>query len=131
MSSATSESDSVVRLRTLSGAEILMSDVDDGARAILVEGRHMTCSFLEPSHTPSSSSGGGGGEVRSPMPGRLLRLDAREGDRATRGERLAVLEAMKMERAVLAEIDGVIDEVCAQEGSFLAEGDVIVRIKPS
>jgi 3-methylcrotonyl-CoA carboxylase alpha subunit len=47
-----------------------------------------------------------------------------------RGERLVVLEAMKMEHALLAPRDGVIAEVMVAEGAQVTDGTVILRLEP-
>ena len=66
--------------------------------------------------------------VRSPLPGVLIELNVREGQNVRRGQKLAVLEAMKMENEILAEADGVVKEVFVQKGDSVLEGAKIVSI---
>jgi biotin carboxyl carrier protein len=53
-----------------------------------------------------------------------------EGDRVKRGERLLVVEAMKMQHEVQAGIDGVIYSISREAGGQVAAGEVILEIEP-
>jgi 3-methylcrotonyl-CoA carboxylase alpha subunit len=70
----------------------------------------------------------GGNVVKAPMPGKVLNVLAKAGAAVTRGETLAVLEAMKMEHALTAPRDGVIEAVHATAGQQVADGDVLVML---
>ena len=62
------------------------------------------------------------------MHGVLIELSAQPGDRVEAGDRLAVLEAMKMQHQLTAEVGGVVREVLAREGAQLAAGELILTI---
>jgi 3-methylcrotonyl-CoA carboxylase alpha subunit len=68
------------------------------------------------------------GTVRAPMHGRVLELMVETGVPVRKGQRVAVIEAMKMEHALTAPIDGTVSEIAAPSGSQVAEGAVILRI---
>jgi len=70
----------------------------------------------------------GGNVVKAPMPGKVLSVLAIAGNTVTRGETLAVLEAMKMEHALTAPRDGVVQAVHASAGQQVADGDVLVML---
>ena len=70
----------------------------------------------------------GGNVVKAPMPGKVLSVLATAGKAVTRGETLAVLEAMKMEHALAAPRDGVVETVHASAGQQVADGDVLVML---
>ncbi|GGH02411.1 MAG TPA: methylcrotonoyl-CoA carboxylase [Oceanicaulis sp.] len=70
----------------------------------------------------------GGDAIKAPMPGKLLSLSVKEGDTVTKGQTLAVMEAMKMEMALTAPRDGVIETVNAAEGQQVNEGDVLIAL---
>ena len=70
----------------------------------------------------------GGGRVIAPMHGLLLEVLVKPGDQVTRGQTLAVLEAMKMHYEIQAEIDGTVSEVTAVAGKQVAADDVLIEI---
>jgi 3-methylcrotonyl-CoA carboxylase alpha subunit len=70
-----------------------------------------------------------GGLVRAPMHGRVLAVLVAQGDTVTKGQRLAVLEAMKMEHALLAPRAGRISEITVAEGSQVAERATLMTIE--
>jgi geranyl-CoA carboxylase alpha subunit len=72
---------------------------------------------------------GGGGTVRAPMHGMLLELNVSVGDNVRRGERLAVLEAMKMQHEITASIDGRVVAVSAKAGTQVAADDILLEIE--
>jgi 3-methylcrotonyl-CoA carboxylase alpha subunit len=63
-----------------------------------------------------------GGIVTAPMSGRITGIFAQAGDKVVKGQRLAVMEAMKMEIALTAPRDGVIREAHATPGAQVTEG---------
>jgi propionyl-CoA carboxylase alpha chain len=65
----------------------------------------------------------------SPMPGLLVDVAVQPGQSVRAGEKLAVIEAMKMENILLATQDGVVDEVAASKGESLAVDQVILKFK--
>ncbi|MCF3592807.1 ATP-grasp domain-containing protein [Rhodobacteraceae bacterium LMO-12] len=68
------------------------------------------------------------GVVVAPMPGQVIAIDVAVGDLVTRGQRLAVLEAMKMQHLLVAECDGVVQEVTVVKDAQVAAGQVIIVI---
>ena len=70
----------------------------------------------------------GGGRVIAPMHGLLLEVLVKPGDEVSKGQTLAVLEAMKMHYEIQAEIDGTVDEVTAVAGKQVAADDVLIEI---
>ena len=57
------------------------------------------------------------GAVRSPVNGVIAAVEAKAGDHVRRGQALAMVEAMKMQYAILAPIDGVVGHVSAAKGA--------------
>ncbi len=70
----------------------------------------------------------GGEEIRTTMPGQVISLAVREGDRVRAGQTLLVLESMKMENPVSAERDCTILEISVSVGQFVGNGGVLFRI---
>jgi len=76
---------------------------------------------------PKKPAGGGGkGALKAPMPGVILEVNVKAGDKVTRGQQVAVLDAMKMHNVIGAPHDGTIAEVCVAAGQNVGHGDVIV-----
>ncbi len=67
--------------------------------------------------------------IDAPMPGIIKLLAAKPGQKVAKGDRLAVLEAMKMEHALLAARDGEIAEVLATEGAQVLAGAPLITLK--
>jgi len=65
----------------------------------------------------------------SPMPGLLVRLSVAEGEEVKAGEEVAVVEAMKMENSLRAEVDGIVAKVLAQEGDSLMVDQPILEFE--
>ena len=65
----------------------------------------------------------------SPMPGLLVRLSVNAGDEVKAGEELAVVEAMKMENSLRAEVDGVVAKVLADQGDSLTVDQPILEFE--
>jgi propionyl-CoA carboxylase alpha chain len=65
--------------------------------------------------------------VLSPMPGLLVEVAVQAGQKVLAGERVAVIEAMKMENVLFAAADGVVGKVLAQKGESLSVDQAIVE----
>ncbi len=74
------------------------------------------------------AAGPSDGSITSPMPGKVIGLFVKAGDKVSAGDRLLVLEAMKMEHRLTAPFDGEIELVNAKEGAQVAEGALLVKI---
>ncbi len=72
----------------------------------------------------------GEGILLAPMHGGVTAVHVAPGDRVRLGDVVAVLEAMKMEHTMTADVDGLVAEVCVSAGSQVATDDVLVRITP-
>ena len=68
--------------------------------------------------------------IEAPMPGLVKSLHAAPGQTVMAGDRLAVLEAMKMEHSLLAARDGVVAEVLTRAGAQVDAGTALVRLQP-
>ncbi|TAM45868.1 MAG: acetyl/propionyl-CoA carboxylase subunit alpha, partial [Burkholderiaceae bacterium] len=65
--------------------------------------------------------------VLSPMPGLLVDVTVQPGQRVQAGERVAVIEAMKMENVLFAQADGVVGKVLATKGESLTVDQPIIE----
>lgn len=69
------------------------------------------------------------GAVKSPLPGVILSLAVKVGDTVKVGQRLLVLEAMKMENNIDSDKEGRIAAVKVNQGDSVMEGDILVVIE--
>lgn len=77
-----------------------------------------------PASRPAASApaaAAGGSTVNSPLPGVVLEVKVKDGDKVTKGQVIMVLEAMKMENAIEAPCDGTVT-LKAQKGDSVLEG---------
>lgn len=79
--------------------------------------------------TAAKPASGGGVPIKSPLPGVILSIAVNEGDTVKVGQRLLVLEAMKMENNIDADRAGVIKSIVAHKGDSVLEGDVLLTIE--
>lgn len=99
-----------------------------GAVYVLRAGRQ-TLVALRDVEAAEAEHAEGDGVIRAPMHGKLLAILVQPGEAVTKGHRLAVIEAMKMEHALVAPRDGVVGDVTAEIGAQLAEGARILSIE--
>ncbi|NNU16175.1 biotin/lipoyl-binding protein [Parvularcula sp. ZS-1/3] len=77
-----------------------------------------------------SGEAGGIGAVTAVMHGLVTEVFVTEGDRVEKGQRLAILEAMKMQHEVTAPVSGAISALPAAAGKQVAGGDLLLQIEP-
>jgi acetyl-CoA/propionyl-CoA carboxylase biotin carboxyl carrier protein len=75
-----------------------------------------------------ATGGSGSGNVAVPMQGTIIKVLVEPGDTVEEGQTVAILEAMKMENAILAEKAGTVSEVRVSPGDTVGGGDVVVVI---
>ena len=71
----------------------------------------------------------GDGQIRSPMPGKVVSVSVSLGQAVLRGQTLMVLEAMKMEHALTAAFDGTVEDLTVSQGDQVSEGVTLARLK--
>ena len=77
----------------------------------------------------AGQSGNEGGRLTAPMPGKVVSFAVKAGDKVTKGQPLAVMEAMKMEHTVAAPADGEVVELLFAPGDQVTEGDELLSLK--
>ncbi len=129
--------------------DVTLQALSEDAARILVDGNTLDLTYRDDGHTiwlatddrtldlrnlaasfRSKASAAGHGLLLAPMHGRLADICVAEGDNVRKGDRLAVLEAMKMQHELTAEIDGRILRIGAVKGAQIAARDLILEIAP-
>jgi len=122
---------------TINGTHKITAQVERrGVRYVLVlDGAHFECMVLSPlgaelqRRMPVKLPPDTSKLVMSPMPGLLTKIAVKAGEAVTAGQKLASIEAMKMENTISAMQDGVVAEICAKEGDSLAVDQLIIRFE--
>ena len=68
----------------------------------------------------------GGVQVKSPLPGSVIKVLVSEGQAVKKGETLLTLESMKMENAIMAEADGTVKQIAVVAGQTVMQDDLLV-----
>jgi len=83
--------------------------------------------------TPVKESGSrtqiAGDGIKSPMPGVVLSIKVKEGERIKAGEHVLTIEAMKMENEIKAPYDGIVGKIHVGENESVLEEDLLVELK--
>ena len=85
-----------------------------------------------PSSAPAprpAPGGGGKGSMTAPMPGTILEVNVKPGDTVTRGQQVAILDAMKMHNVLGATQAGTVAEVYVSSGQAVDHGTPILKFK--
>ncbi|CAN1556307.1 COG4770 Acetyl/propionyl-CoA carboxylase, alpha subunit [Rhabdaerophilaceae bacterium] len=102
--------------------------VEDGV-FVLRNGMQTEVRAIDPLDADVSELGGDlGGTVKSPMHGKLVALFVSEGELVEKGQRVAIVEAMKMEHPVLASRTGTVESISVEAGQQLGQGARILTI---
>lgn len=78
--------------------------------------------------TSVPSSAKGGGNIKAPLPGVILDIHVKEGDFVKFGQKLIILEAMKMENRIDSDKEGRVQSLKVSKGDSVMEGDVLIVI---
>lgn len=68
------------------------------------------------------------GEVRAPLPGVIVSIPVKEGDKVKKGQAIIIIEAMKMQSEIAAPVDGTIGKIVVKEKSPVQEGDLLMHL---
>lgn len=77
---------------------------------------------------PAAAPAGAGKAITSPLPGVIIEVSVKEGQTVKAGQKVAVIEAMKMENEIQASSDGTVTAVLVNKGDSVLEGAEIVKI---
>jgi biotin carboxyl carrier protein len=84
-----------------------------------------------PTLEPPPAGGDVSNIVKSPLPGLIIDVKVREGEKVKAGQIIVVMEAMKMENQIQATIDGVVKKIFVKKGDNVTEGDTLIEIARS
>jgi 3-methylcrotonyl-CoA carboxylase alpha subunit len=103
---------------------------ETAGEAYVLRGGRQTRVRLKDFAAGAAAESAGDGVIKAPMHGKVLEILAQAGDRVTAGQRLAVIEAMKMEHTLRAPFDGAVTQVAVDAGAQVVEGGQIMVLEP-
>lgn len=145
------------RVKAMMGGREVLADVESlpgGCYSVIIEGKHFQIdadvtpdgvwlerygmrhmaevidprSLLTGGKRPGS---GGPTVVKSPMPGKVIKLLVSEGQSVRQGEGVVVIEAMKMQNELKSPMNGVIGQIFAQEGTSVETNGKLLQVNPA
>jgi 3-methylcrotonyl-CoA carboxylase alpha subunit len=102
--------------------EIALAQAERGTYLALHRGRQTAVALFDPFGVDLDAAAGSGGIVKAPMHGKLIALFVSAGEAVVKGQRLAIVEAMKMEHVLTAPRDGTVTEVAGEPGAAGGRG---------
>jgi 3-methylcrotonyl-CoA carboxylase alpha subunit len=116
-------------LASLDGLRVRARVVQQDQRiTVLLDGNRQDLVLHDPLESGQELDAGPG-NLRSPMPGKVLQVMVSEGQAVARGEPLIILEAMKMEHTIVAPANGKVTRVCFSPGDMIDEGVDLVEFE--
>jgi glutaconyl-CoA/methylmalonyl-CoA decarboxylase subunit gamma len=119
-----------------------VKDTAGGTTTVLIDGRTervevaretatptAAAATVAPAPAPTTPAAGAGQPITAPLPGKILSVAVKPGDRVQKGDELCVIEAMKMGNSIKAQRDGVVREVMAAPGQTVAFGAVLLVLQ--
>ena len=106
-------------------------EMEGGAPAVQaapVQGAAPVAAAAPQASAPAAPKSGAGKDIVSPLPGVIISIDVKEGQAVKRGEKVAVIEAMKMENEIHSECDGTVTAIHVSKGDSVLEDAKIVTI---
>jgi biotin carboxyl carrier protein len=78
---------------------------------------------------PSVSTNSIEKDIKAPLPGTIMDIKVKIGDKVTINQSVAILEAMKMESEIFSDIDGEVTDIFVAKGASVSEGKALLRIR--
>jgi biotin carboxyl carrier protein len=114
---------------------LVLEGLGRGRWIVVSDGERWEAEVLDERTRHIRSLAGGGNQrlradvLRAPMPGLVVRIEAKPGDRVAMGSGLVVLEAMKMENELKAVAAGVVKSIRVAPGEAVEKGQVLVEFR--
>ena len=127
----------------INGAEYkcAVEEIEAGLTEVTVNGKKYTVETEKPvapapkaapaaapkaAPAPKAAAAAAGAQVKSPLPGSVVKVCVNEGQDVKKGDTLLILESMKMENPILAEQDGKVAQVAVAAGQTVMQDDLLV-----
>ena len=117
--------DDELRPAAIRGGEVIHVDVDGQSREFRLA---PPPTVEEAARHASAHEGSGSAPLTAPMPGRVITVRVAEGGSVVANQAIVVIEAMKMEHAVVSPIDGTLSRLVVAEGQQVQRGDLLAEV---
>jgi len=101
----------------------------DGNIAFLQLGARVHRVVLVDPREASGDDGHGDDDIRAPMPGAVVAVHRSSGDAVRRGDAIMTIESMKLQTTLAAPRDGVLEQICCEEGQTFDRDQVVARLR--
>lgn len=112
--------------------KVEMTDIPASAAPVIATQTEIPASKAQsqqqPDDKPVQKPAGAGKQITSPLPGVIIEVSVKEGQTVKAGQKVAIIEAMKMENEISASNDGTVTAVHVAKGDSVLEGAPIVTI---
>jgi 3-methylcrotonyl-CoA carboxylase alpha subunit len=106
--------------------DVLVVRKDDSEVNVFHQGYSVT--LVRPATVPRKAGDAHAGSLLSPMPGKIVKVAVKVGDKVAKGAPLVIMEAMKMEHTIRAPAPGVVESVRYNVGEIVEEKKVLVTL---
>ena len=96
--------------------------------SVFQPGRMDRLEIVDPAENATANAAGGG-NLNAPMPGKIIAVMAKSGDAVQAGDKLVIMEAMKMEHTISAPVSGTVRDVYFAVGDQVGDGDELIAIE--
>ena len=98
-------------------------------RYVFCGGKVHTLRLVDPDDEGATAAGGGP-VLMAEMPGKVVQILVSPGDEVTVGQPLVIMESMKMETELAAQVAGTVAEISVTAGQVVGQGDTLITIDP-
>ena len=113
-------------------SQVFVSPKAGSEFSVTIHGQALDVEIIDPKRLRGAGNdtehGDGLAEIKTAMPGKVVRILVESGDEVTKGDGIIVVEAMKMQNELKSPKDGVVKEIRSAEGDTVNVGEVLVVI---
>ena len=99
-------------------------------RLVFCDGKVHVLDLPDPEHADDDDLSSAGPGLFAAMPGKVVQVLVKDGEKVVSGQAVIILESMKMETELAAAVDGTVSAIHVQDGQLVGQGDALVDIAP-
>jgi len=128
---AVPDRDGAWMVETHQGRRRLWVAVRGDERLVFCDGKVHTLRLPDAEHDDAEDQPAGGPDLRSDMPGKVVRVLVTVGQEVAAGQTVLIMESMKMETELVASVSGIVAAVHVADGQVVGQGEALVDITPT